>query len=141
MRKTTTVLSIAVALAVAPAPVSFGQEPARERYRTPPEQALARSERFAGTVEIGGEPGRRVQAVLTNWIVANDAALDRFPVSGLTVFEVRGGEVAVRVDDGEEREYREGEWWVVPAGSTLALETEDDSVVLQTLSLSEPDGP
>lgn len=139
MRKTTTVLSIALGLALALAPASPAQERTQEPYRTPPDQALERSERFAGTVEIG-EPRRPVRAVLTNWIVANDAVFDRFPVSGLTLFEVRGGEVAIRVDGGEEREVREGEWWVVPAGSTLALETGDDSAVLQTLSLTEPDG-
>jgi hypothetical protein len=114
-------------------PPAGGQEQAREDGQVAPQ----RIERFTGTLEVGSAGERRtVAVVLANWIVPNLQRVARFPVSGLTLVEVRGGEMTAAIGGGEATEYEEGSWLLVPAGATLSLETGDDSVALETLSVS-----
>ena len=53
--------------------------------------------------------------------------------------ELKAGDLT-RVIDGERQERREGEFWTVPKGARLVLETEDDSAVVEATVIAEPDG-
>lgn len=100
---------------------------------------LADFVRFDGTVEIVRTDGTlaSVRVALKNWIVPDRYTTDAFPVSGLTIVEVRGGEVVVNAGSGR-RELEEGNWLTVAAGQTLSLATDNDSASLQTLSVTSP---
>lgn len=128
----------ALALIVLLAAAAVAQE---ERYEKAP---LDSFERFDGTLGVAPElaPGVDVTADMTeprrlvihNWIVPGGTEIERFPVEGFAVVQLRGGEL-VTVIGGERQERAEDEFWVIPAGATMAVETEDDSAVLQTIAV------
>lgn len=60
----------------------------------------------------------------------------RLPFRGLTIVELRAGDLTT-VIDGRRVERREGEIWSVPAGSAMQLQTDDDTAVVQTTLISE----
>jgi hypothetical protein len=72
------------------------------------------------------------------WIIRGRqkiAALE-LPMRGTMIVHLRGGSLTT-VIDGRRQERAEGEFWTVPAGSTLGIETEDDSAIIQTVILSD----
>ena len=56
---------------------------------------------------------------------------------GLVVYELRAGKVTT-VINGQRQERREGEFWVMSPGKSIVLETDDDSVVIQTIQIINP---
>jgi len=109
---------------VAPSP---GAEGARLR---PP------IERFSGPVTVRARDGsaRVVQVVVRNWIVDNRQKIARFPEEGPVIVQLTGGEL-VTIIGGQRQERKSGEFWTVPAGSTMSLETGNDSAALQTVAI------
>lgn len=79
----------------------------------------------------GPEP---VRVEVRNWIIRGHVRLEKLPVSGegTIVAQVRGGELTTIIGD-RRQERREGDFFTVPAGTALGVETEDDSAVLQTI--------
>lgn len=59
------------------------------------------------------------------------------PGSGTMFIELKAGELTT-VIDGKRQERREGEFWTVPEGSTMTIETEDDAVIIETTAVSDP---
>lgn len=98
-------------------------------------------ERFSGPVTVRAPDGspRQVQVVVRNWIIDNRRRIAQFPEEGFLIVELTGGELAT-VIDGQRRERKSGEFWTVPAGSTMAIETGNDSAALQTVAIRRP-GP
>jgi hypothetical protein len=68
---------------------------------------------------------------------ANLLALPLRAQGGFVIYELRAGKLTT-VIDGKRQERREGEFWLVRPGESIALETEDDSVVVQTIQLPNP---
>jgi hypothetical protein len=67
---------------------------------------------------------------------ANLLALPLKAPGGFVVYELRAGKLTT-VIDGNRKERREGEFWLVRPGETIVLETEDDSVVVQTIEIPD----
>ena len=103
------------------------------------EQLRKPLERFSGRVTIRARDGasKEVQVVVRNWIIDNRRKIARFPEQGFLVVQLRGGEVVTTID-GERRERKSDEFWTVPAGSTMSIETGDDSATLQTIAIRNP---
>jgi hypothetical protein len=85
---------------------------------------------------IAAETG--VQVDIRNWMIGGGVRLEELPLErqGLMVVQLRNGEVATIID-GERVERQEGEFWTVPAGARMGLETGDDSAILQTIVVEE----
>ena len=99
---------------------------------------FARTERFVGTLTLQKPQREDVRVGLYQWIVRGRqkiAALE-LPVQGTTIVQLRAGKLTT-VIDGQRQQRREGEFWTVPAGAALGIETDDDSAIIQTLTLSE----
>lgn len=93
-------------------------------------------QQFSGeTVLKTGEP---VHVDIRVWIVVGGTELERLPMdrSGLMIVQLRGGELQTMIA-GERREWREDDFWTVPRGARMALATEDDSAIFQTIVISE----
>ncbi len=92
-------------------------------------------DRFIGRLTLKGKSGQpaELQVVVRTWLIPNRQRIDRFPQEGLLIVQLRVGEL-VAIIDGERRSRRPDDFWMVPAGSTMAIETGQDSVVLQTLA-------
>jgi len=108
------------------APVPGGEA---GRVRTP-------IERFSGPVTVRARDGssRVAQVVIRNWIIDNRQRIARFPEQGFLLVQLTGGEL-VTIIDGQRRERKSGEFWTVPAGSTMSIETGNDSAALQTVAI------
>lgn len=95
-------------------------------------------ERFNGTIALRTRDGqvRRLRVVIRNWIIDRGQVISRFPESGFLIVQLRAGEV-VTVIDGQRQERLEDEFWTVPAGSAMAVETRKESAILQTTVVTD----
>lgn len=91
---------------------------------------------FQGETLARGTAAARVD--IRVWSIAGHQRLAglRLPFRGLTIVELRAGDLTT-VIDGRRVERREGEIWSVPAGSAMQLQTDDDTAVVQTTLISE----
>jgi len=76
-----------------------------------------------------------IQMTLRNWTISNRQRIERFPETGFLIVQVRSGEDMFTVIDGQRQKRTVEEFFTVPSGSTLSIETGNDSVVLQTLAI------
>lgn len=77
---------------------------------------------------------KRVQ--VHQWIIDGNQRIS-IPVEGTMLIELKAGDLATIIG-GTRAQRREGEFWTVPKGATLILETEDDSAVIETTVISDP---
>lgn len=110
-----------------------------------PASRIQKFERFDGTTmmremasdgSITAESGIHVD--IHNWMIGGGVRLeDLIPErQGLMIVQLRNGEVTTIVN-GERVERREGEFWTIPDGVQMGIETEDDSAILQTVVVGE----
>jgi hypothetical protein len=90
--------------------------------------------------EISLRPGTRAAGSTTAPPPAAGAAagsaLPLKATGGFLIYELRAGKLTTIIN-GNRQERRLGEFWIVGPTDTVTLETEDDSVVLQTIHLAE----
>lgn len=95
-------------------------------------------ERFETTLSLTARNGqvKTLRVVVRNWIIDSRRTIAVFPERGFMVVELRGGDLTTVI--GGQRQHRsEGEFWTVPAGTPMGLETGNDSAVIQTVSATE----
>jgi hypothetical protein len=100
------------------------------------DSVFVRHARFEGTVRMADSLQRMLplRVSIHNYILPNRTRMARFPGEGLRVVQLRGGELAT-VIGGERRERAEGEFWTVPAGVAMGVETGDDAAVIQVVTV------
>jgi hypothetical protein len=76
-----------------------------------------------------------IQMTLRNWTIPNRQRIERFPEQGFLIVQVRSGEDVYTVIDGQRQKRTVEEFFTVPSGSNLSIETGNDSVVLQTMAI------
>lgn len=132
MRPTHALFACLLLAALAPA-AAYAQDPAQSRQST-----LTVRPRFEGAAYLGRD-SVAVRVDVRMFSIPGRQKLDALPLPfrGTLVVELRGGELAT-VIDGRRVERREGEVWLVPPGSAMRLETEDDTAVIQVTLLQEP---
>jgi len=79
-----------------------------------------------------------IQMTLRNWIIPNRQRVERFPEQGFLIVQVRSGEDMYTVIDGQRRKRTIEEFFTVPSGSDLSIETGNYTVVLQTMAIKTP---
>ena len=98
---------------------------------------------FDGAVDVVG-PRLALGSVnlkVQNWTIENRqsislAQMDRsLAAGGMLIVQLLIGE-AVSVVDGKRQPRQEGEFWVVPSGSSFTLEIGNDTVLLHTIQVS-----
>ena len=77
----------------------------------------------------------QIQMTLRNWSIPNRQRIDKFPEQGFLIVQVRSGEDMFTVIDGQRQKRAVDEFFTVPSGSTLSIETGNDTVVLQTMAI------
>ena len=77
----------------------------------------------------------QIQMTLRNWGIPNRQRIDKFPEQGFLIVQVRSGEDMYTVIDGQRQKRAVDEFFTVPSGSTLSIETGNDTVDLQTLAI------
>jgi hypothetical protein len=79
-----------------------------------------------------------IQMTLRNWTIPNRQRIERFPEQGFLIVQVRSGEDVYTVIDGQRQKRTVEEFFTVPSGSNLSIETGNDTVVLQTMAIKTP---
>jgi quercetin dioxygenase-like cupin family protein len=125
--------TIAAALAVlAPAATPA---PAAAQAR-PDYPGVEARDRFAGSLRLSARDGsaRALQVEVHHWSIRGGQRATPAASPGFRVMQLLAGAVTT-VIDGQRVARREGEFWTVPAGAALGLETGDDTAVLQVTTV------
>lgn len=91
-------------------------------------------QRFDGVLALGAKRSSRVTVRI--WSLHKKEKIKLLPESGLLLVELRAGERCTTIIDGKRVEREEGDFWVVPAGTSMGVETGRFAVVLQTTALN-----
>jgi hypothetical protein len=139
-----------LALALSSAP---GSSQPKKKNDTKDPGVVSAQDRFSGRVSIGEKaptatlalqgpnihyqvlslaPGIRAAAAPPP--NAKIMALPLKGQGGFVIYELRAGKLTTIIN-GNRQQRREGEFWVVRPGESIELETDDDSVVVQTLQI------
>jgi len=95
--------------------------------------------RFDGTVTIKNADGssRQLKVKIQDWIIDGGLTIRRFPVRGFAVVQLVAGPVVTNIK-GQRTERQEEEFWTLPTGAVMSVETGNDSAVLQTVTVRRP---
>ncbi|MEM9386496.1 MAG: hypothetical protein AAGA68_15675 [Pseudomonadota bacterium] len=119
-----TLAMIIITLGLLPV-VGTGQEEGADRI-----ERVKRDELGSGQLALLS--GRTVGVAIERWMLGGGLSLDRLPIDGdaFLVIHLRGGQLITVI--GDERVLRqEGDYWSVPRDVVMAVETDDDSAVLE----------
>jgi hypothetical protein len=125
------VLAIAIA-AVTTLPVQTQELSTTELRRAP-------VTKFDGTVTIKTKDGgtRPLQVTIQDWIVDGGLAIKRFPVKGFAVVRLAAGSATTTIK-GKSAKRQEEEFWTLPPGAVMSVETGNDTAVLETVTVRRP---
>lgn len=93
-------------------------------------------ERFDGPTAWRTKAGvlQHVRVVIHNWGIHGRQRILTFPEQGMVIVELRGGEVTT-VINGKKEKRKAGDFWTVPAGSSMSVEVTSESATLQTMAV------
>jgi hypothetical protein len=125
------VVLVSCALAV---PGSGEGQPSRPEGGAPLRAPL---ERYSGTAALTGRDGRPqpLRVVVRTWIIDAHRTISPFPADGFLIVQLRAGQCAT-VIGGQRQERAEDEIWTVAAGSTMTIETGNDSATLHVVAVT-----
>ena len=134
------VVVLTAAMALAGSGAGCQQQLPREEIFTDTAHRVSSTERFAGETRVrtAGQDAP-VRVAIRNWSLGGGLKLAELPlpVKGLMIVQLRGGRVTT-VIQGNSQARREGEFWTVPPGVPMGVETGDDSATLQTIVVIQP---
>ncbi len=117
-------LLLTLVLALQPPPGGSAQTQTDTRVRF--EQALT-----LRSAEAAAQP---VQVSLRDWVIENDQTAS-LPARGMLVVQVRAGGSIVTTVGGARADHKDDDFFVVPAGSGLTVQTGHDTCVLTILEV------
>jgi len=115
---------------------ALAQEQPADATRFDPPVKLKPTQSFEARVMMRGKGGtmKPVTLSIRDWIIPNRQHIAKFPEKGLLVIQVRAGSLTT-VIGGKRQERGTDQFWTVPAGATMGIETGQDSVILQIVAL------
>jgi hypothetical protein len=92
--------------------------------------------RFEGSLALGSpeKRGDAPEVSIRVWTIYDHQRIDRFAEQGFIIAHLRAGEL-ITVINGARQERREDEFWTVPEGATMSIETDRDTATLQTWAI------
>ena len=109
---------------------------AQQPQQQPPQ--VEKKELFAGTISLQRPQPSKVNVGVHLWVVRGGEkheALD-LPSKGTLVVQVRAGSVTTMIG-GRRQARKEGDFWTVPPGVRMGVETGQDTAILQTVLVAE----
>jgi len=93
-------------------------------------------ERFRGPVTVRTAAGanRTVNVAIRTWGIQNRQRIT-LPETGFRVVQLISGDLTT-VIAGQRQQRKEGDFWTVPAGQDLVVETARDTVMLSVVSIA-----
>jgi|SRR5947209_12924719 len=78
------------------------------------------------------------RVVIRNWFMPKGLRVPRFPEEGFMIVQLQSGRLTTIID-GQRQERKSGEFWFVPAGSVMSIETARTAASLETMAMkSQP---
>ena len=76
---------------------------------------------------------------IQNVAIVGGQKLDSLPLrsEGITIVQLRAGDLTTIIN-GNRQERHEGEFWTVPPGAKMSIETADDTATIQAIEISRP---
>lgn len=101
-------------------------------------QKLERVEVFSGPLNLQRPQVSKVDVAIQVWTLRGQEKYDslEIPGKGTLVVQLRAGSLTT-VIGGKRQERKEGEFWTVPSGVVMGVETSNDSAILQTVLIRE----
>ena len=98
--------------------------------------------RFQGTLALGSpeKRGDAPEVSIRVWTIYDHQRIERFSEQGFIIAHLRAGELTT-VINGTRQERREDEFWTVPEGATMSIETDRDTATLQTWAIRKAGKP
>jgi hypothetical protein len=129
------VIAIRSALFAAVLAVSWAPSASTEEARTP--QGAAMVTRFAGKLSATDAKGRTVPLAVEMrvWSIGGQGSRAIIPASGFYIANVISGDI-VTVINGQREARAPGEYWLVPAGLSVIVETHGQTATLQTVAVA-----
>jgi len=110
------------------------QAAAQDRQRA--DSGVVTFDRFVGALVARTPEGRErpLRVSMRNYIIQNRTRLPRVGGGGTMVVHVRAGSLTT-VIDGKRQERLADQFWVVPSGAEMAIETGEDSAIIQVVTI------
>jgi len=141
-------LIVLVSLGQRPSPTATPAQPGKQVDASKFDETMPLQpvDRFEGRTSLRNDrllaAGQaEIQTTLRNWTIPNRQRIERFPEEGFLIVQVRSGEDMFTVIDGQRQKRTVEEYFTVPSGSAMSIETGNDSVVLQTLAIKSGKAP
>jgi quercetin dioxygenase-like cupin family protein len=98
--------------------------------------------RFQGSLALGSpeKRGDSPEVSIRVWTIYDHQRIERFSEQGFIIAHLRAGELTT-VINGTRQERREDEFWTVPEGATMSIETDRDTATLQTWAIRKAGKP
>jgi len=98
--------------------------------------ALKSIERFDGRTGLRTRRGKleELHVVIRNWQLHGRLRVEKFPEPGFAIVHLHSGKV-VTVINGKEQQRNGGDFWIVPAGSSMAVQVVSESALLETTAV------
>ena len=104
-----------------------------QQFDAPELPKLAHAYEATTSVQTRGE-AQRVTVKLGDWVIRNRQRA-RLPETGTLLVQMRGGGPVITVVNGTRTERHDDEWFTVPNGAELIVETGNDTALLTVLVL------
>jgi hypothetical protein len=114
--------------------VGIAASTATAQTKSESQSALSPRVRFEGDVTVQTKAGapRVMRVVLRDWAIRGTQKIERFPEQGFVVVQLHSGNLTTTIN-GKDEKRRGGDFWTVPAGTSMSLQVTSESAVLQTI--------
>ena len=123
-------------LAAAVAAVGITPSPACAQTANDVPGLLAPLRRAEEVVTFAAKDGKsQAQRVaIDQWTLVAGREITRFPAEGDVLVQLRAGLITTLID-GQRQDRKEGDFWLLPAGTQMSVSVKTEMATLQTVSL------
>ena len=123
-------------LAAAVASAGIAPAPARAQAAAEVSGLLAPLRRAEETVIFSAKDGKSqaLRVAIDQWTLVAGREIVRFPADGDVLVQLRAGLITT-VIGGQRQARKEGDFWLLPAGTTMSVTVKTEMATLQTVSV------
>jgi quercetin dioxygenase-like cupin family protein len=115
------------------------QEPVADKRQSAAPNALQPIERFNNrqmTLLKSGKP-TSAHVTIRDWQIHGRQRIEKFPETGLLIIHLHSGRVTTSIR-GREEKREPGDYWDVPAGTSMGVQVTSESASLHVMAINNP---
>lgn len=120
-------------------PALAKQQSSRAEGEVPAPNALQSHERYNSRQMMLLKGGRTAPAQITirDWEIHGPQKIEKFPEKGALIVHLDSGRITTTIA-GKQEKREPGDYWSVPAGTSMGVEVSSESAALHVVSLGKP---